>query len=89
LTTQPITPHIPTEDIANELKKHLMDVMTSYGISIVTALVTEMSPDARVRNSMNEVTLHIYVLIQVDVVKCGVWFLRLWLWFVVIFSNFQ
>lgn len=43
------------EDIANELKKHLAEVMTSYGISIVTALVTEMSPDVRVRNSMNEI----------------------------------
>jgi len=43
------------EDIANELKKHLAEVMATYGINIVTALVTEMSPDVKVRNSMNEI----------------------------------
>jgi hypothetical protein len=37
------------EDIANELKKHLTEVMASYGISIVTALVTDLSPDVKVR----------------------------------------
>jgi regulator of protease activity HflC (stomatin/prohibitin superfamily) len=37
------------EDIANELKKHLTEVMTGYGISIVTALVTDLNPDAKVR----------------------------------------
>lgn len=37
------------EDIANDLKKHLTEVMTSYGISIVTALVTDLSPDHRVQ----------------------------------------
>jgi regulator of protease activity HflC (stomatin/prohibitin superfamily) len=36
------------EDIANELKKHLTEVMTGYGISIVTALVTDLNPDAKV-----------------------------------------
>lgn len=43
------------EDIANDLKKHLTEVMSNYGINIVTALVTEMSPDVKVRNSMNEI----------------------------------
>jgi regulator of protease activity HflC (stomatin/prohibitin superfamily) len=36
------------EDIANELKKHLAEVMAGYGISIVTALVTDLSPDVKV-----------------------------------------
>lgn len=37
------------EDIATELKKHLTEVMTGYGISIVTALVTDLTPDAKVQ----------------------------------------
>lgn len=43
------------EDIANDLKKHLTEVMTGYGISIVTALVVDLSPDVKVRTAMNEI----------------------------------
>jgi regulator of protease activity HflC (stomatin/prohibitin superfamily) len=43
------------EDIANDLKKHLTEVMVGYGIQIVTALVTDLSPDVKVRNAMNEI----------------------------------
>ena len=43
------------EDIATELKKHLTEVMIGYGISIVTALVTDLTPDGKVRTAMNEI----------------------------------
>jgi len=43
------------EEIAVDLKKHLIEVMSNYGIAIVTALVTDLSPDSRVRNAMNEI----------------------------------
>lgn len=43
------------ESIANEVKAHLDETMASYGYSIVKALVTDISPDARVKMSMNEI----------------------------------
>jgi len=43
------------DDISRSLKHHLEEVMTGYGFSILQALVTEMYPDARVSNAMNEI----------------------------------
>lgn len=43
------------EKIATEVKAHLDETMASYGYSIVKALVTDISPDARVKMSMNEI----------------------------------
>jgi len=43
------------DNIALELKKHLTEVMSNYGISIATALVTDLSPDSRVRDAMNDI----------------------------------
>lgn len=40
------------EEIALSLKRHLAEVMASYGISIVTALVTDVSPDIKVIPNM-------------------------------------
>ena len=60
------------EDIANELKKHLSEVMTGYGISIVTALVTDLSPDSKVRNAMNEINgkwIHLFTVLDFDILN--------------------
>lgn len=43
------------DDIAMEVKAHLKEVMDSYGFVIIQALVTDVSPDARVKNAMNEI----------------------------------
>ena len=43
------------DEIALSLKKHLQEVMSTYGILIATALVTDLSPDSRVRDAMNEI----------------------------------
>ena len=43
------------ETISLNIKKYLGDVMMSYGYTISNALVTDMTPDARVRNAMNEI----------------------------------
>jgi regulator of protease activity HflC (stomatin/prohibitin superfamily) len=43
------------DDISRSLKHHLEEVMSSYGFMIMQALVTEMIPDQRVRNAMNEI----------------------------------
>lgn len=43
------------EDISQQLKGHLSEVMAGYGISILQALVTDLSPDSRVRDAMNEI----------------------------------
>mmetsp|Transcript_32080 Transcript_32080/g.108947 ORF Transcript_32080/g.108947 Transcript_32080/m.108947 type:complete len:195 (-) Transcript_32080:15-599(-) len=41
------------ETISLNIKKYLGDIMMSYGYTISNALVTDMTPDARVRNAMN------------------------------------
>mmetsp|Transcript_18944 Transcript_18944/g.23019 ORF Transcript_18944/g.23019 Transcript_18944/m.23019 type:complete len:266 (-) Transcript_18944:315-1112(-) len=43
------------DDLANSVKVHLDDTMSSYGYHIVRALVTDINPDARVKQSMNEI----------------------------------
>merc|ERR1712216_688195 len=43
------------EQLANEVKHHLDETMMSFGYSIIKALVTDISPDARVKMSMNEI----------------------------------
>jgi len=43
------------EQLANEVKHHLDETMMSFGYRIIKALVTDISPDARVKMSMNEI----------------------------------
>jgi len=43
------------EEISNEIKKQLSQAMHDYGHVIIKALVTDISPDARVRTAMNEI----------------------------------
>ena len=43
------------DEISLSLKSHLQEVMTSYGISILNALVTDLTPDHKVRDAMNEI----------------------------------
>lgn len=43
------------DEISMSLKTHLHEIMSSYGISILNALVTDLSPDPRVRDAMNEI----------------------------------
>ena len=38
------------EEISTLLKTHLQDVMTTYGYTILNALITDLAPDARVRD---------------------------------------
>mmetsp|Transcript_18945 Transcript_18945/g.23020 ORF Transcript_18945/g.23020 Transcript_18945/m.23020 type:complete len:264 (-) Transcript_18945:315-1106(-) len=43
------------EEIATSVKESLSVVMKSYGYLILNTLVTDLSPDIRVRNAMNEI----------------------------------
>lgn len=43
------------EEISLALKTHLQEIMNSYGVVILNALVTDLSPDAKVRDAMNEI----------------------------------
>lgn len=43
------------EEISSALKAHLQEIMSEYGYTIINALVTDLSPDAKVRNAMNEI----------------------------------
>jgi regulator of protease activity HflC (stomatin/prohibitin superfamily) len=43
------------DDIANAIKKELSVTMSSYGFNIVTALVTNIDPDIKVKEAMNEI----------------------------------
>lgn len=43
------------EEISVSLKSHLQEVMASYGFVILQTLVTDMTPDKRVRDAMNEI----------------------------------
>lgn len=51
------------EEISTQLKTHLQDVMCSYGYAILNALITDLSPDARVRDGREEMTPVKYFLI--------------------------
>ena len=37
------------EEISSQLKTHLQEVMSNYGFTIINALVTDLSPDVKVR----------------------------------------
>lgn len=41
--------------IADAVKDQLSHVMVEYGYEILVALVTELSPEAKVKNAMNEI----------------------------------
>jgi regulator of protease activity HflC (stomatin/prohibitin superfamily) len=43
------------DDIARAVLEQLQTVMKDYGYSIVNTLVTNLSPDAKVKASMNEI----------------------------------
>ncbi|KAJ8605645.1 hypothetical protein CTAYLR_000142 [Chrysophaeum taylorii] len=43
------------EDLATAVKTHLDETMSTYGYHICKALVTDISPDQRVKMSMNEI----------------------------------
>jgi len=43
------------EEISLSLKTHLQEIMNHYGYTILQALVTDLSPDPRVRDAMNEI----------------------------------
>merc|ERR1711862_454826 len=43
------------DDISNAIQERLMKEMASYGFQIHKALVTELTPDASVQQSMNEI----------------------------------
>lgn len=43
------------DDIASAVKKELDQVMDDFGYAIVKALVTDIDPDAKVKESMNEI----------------------------------
>jgi regulator of protease activity HflC (stomatin/prohibitin superfamily) len=46
---------INKDKISHNMKLHLEDVMSRYGFRILNALITDMSPDQRVRAAMNEI----------------------------------
>ena len=43
------------EDLALAVKNSLTEVMSSYGYQILQALITDLDPDQRVKNAMNEI----------------------------------
>jgi len=43
------------EEIAQSVKQTLAHTLTTYGYHILNTLVTDLTPDARVRNAMNEI----------------------------------
>lgn len=43
------------EEISQSIKLHLANEMANYGYTIITALVTDLTPDQAVRNAMNEI----------------------------------
>lgn len=43
------------EELALEVKNALADTMTTYGYQIVQVLISDLDPDQRVKNAMNEI----------------------------------
>merc|ERR1711991_657272 len=43
------------EDISSSLKSHLEEVFGNYGFKILQALVTDVTPEAMVKDAMNEI----------------------------------
>ena len=46
---------VKKDDIANAIKNELQDAMNAYGYDIVRALVTDIDPDAQVKEAMNRI----------------------------------
>jgi regulator of protease activity HflC (stomatin/prohibitin superfamily) len=42
------------DEISMALKSHLQEIMGLYGISILNALITDLTPDARVRDGKKQ-----------------------------------
>lgn len=56
LTSMPLDDAFAAKDeISNSIKAHLQDIMSEYGISILNALVTDLSPAMSVRDAMNDI----------------------------------
>jgi regulator of protease activity HflC (stomatin/prohibitin superfamily) len=43
------------DEVAEAVKTHLAEPMEKYGYQVITALVTDVDPDSRVKDSMNEI----------------------------------
>jgi regulator of protease activity HflC (stomatin/prohibitin superfamily) len=43
------------EELALSVQNALAEIMTSYGYQIVQVLITDLDPDQRVKNAMNEI----------------------------------
>ena len=43
------------EDVALAVKNALSETMSAYGFQILQALITDLDPDQRVKNAMNEI----------------------------------
>jgi len=43
------------EEISMSLKTHLQEVMSTYGFTILQALVTDVAPESMVRDAMNDI----------------------------------
>lgn len=43
------------EELAQSVKNALTEIMTSYGYQIQQVLITDLDPDQRVKNAMNEI----------------------------------
>ena len=43
------------EEVSRAVRSHLSEVMETFGYQIMGALVTDLTPDARVRDAMNEI----------------------------------
>lgn len=43
------------EELAVAVKNNLTEIMTTYGYQIVQVLITDLDPDQRVKNAMNEI----------------------------------
>ena len=61
------------DEISLSLKTHLQEVMNSYGITILNALVTDLTPDYKVRDAMNEINAskRLKEVRQIRVYVCG------------------
>ena len=51
----PTAPEATISDIANAVKRELNDAMINYGYDIIKALVTDIDPDAQVKEAMNRI----------------------------------
>merc|ERR1719473_2350645 len=43
------------EELSQNLKQHLQEVFNTYGFTILQALVTDLNPEAMVKDAMNEI----------------------------------